>query len=191
MAHDEGNPAMSMTNAPSIAPSIAPATAEHEELLATLEHHRGFLRHTIAGLSDEQAGLRPTASELSIGGLVKHVTAMEEGWVRFVVEGTQAMVFDWTPEAIAARVAEFTMLPDDSVESLLVRYAAVAARTEAVIRALPDLGMSHPLPEAPWFEPGASWSVRRVLLHLLAETAQHAGHADILRETLDGQKTMG
>lgn len=187
MAHDEGNPAMTTTS-PS---SIAPATAEHEELLATLAHHRGFLRHTIGGLTDEQAGLMPTASELSIGGLVKHVTAMEEGWVRFIVEGTQAMVFDWTPEAIAAREAEFTMLPHDSVESLLARYADVAAHTEVVIRALPDLGMSHLLPEAPWFEPGASWSARRVLLHLLAETAQHAGHADILREALDGQKTMG
>ena len=56
---------------------------------------------------------------------------------------------------------------------------------------LPDLNLSHPLPEAPWFEPGASWSARRVLLHVIAETAQHAGHADIIRESLDGAKTMG
>ena len=55
----------------------------------------------------------------------------------------------------------------------------------------PDLDVSHPLPAAPWFEPGARWSLRRVLLHIIAETAQHAGHADIIRETLDGAKTMG
>jgi hypothetical protein len=54
-----------------------------------------------------------------------------------------------------------------------------------------DLDLSHPLPEAPWFEKGASWSARRVLLHVIAETAQHAGHADIIRETLDGSRTMG
>ena len=56
---------------------------------------------------------------------------------------------------------------------------------------LPDLDASHPLPEAPWFPPGAARSARRVFLHIIAETAQHAGHADILRESIDGQKTMG
>lgn len=50
-----------------------------------------------------------------------------------------------------------------------------------------DLDRSNPLPQAPWFEPGASWSVRRVALHLLAEISQHAGHADIIRESIDGK----
>ena len=54
-----------------------------------------------------------------------------------------------------------------------------------------DLDLEHPLPEAPWFEQGVSWSVRRVALHLIAEISQHAGHADIIREALDGQRTMG
>ncbi|GAA5004177.1 hypothetical protein GCM10025734_42240 [Kitasatospora paranensis] len=67
----------------------------------------------------------------------------------------------------------------------------MAARTDAFVAAAPDLDAAHPLPEAPWFEPGAAWSVRRVLLHVVAETAQHAGHADIIRESLDGAKTMG
>jgi len=56
---------------------------------------------------------------------------------------------------------------------------------------LPLLDASQPLPDAPWFEPGARWSARRVFLHVIAETAQHAGHADIIRESLDGAKTMG
>jgi hypothetical protein len=67
----------------------------------------------------------------------------------------------------------------------------IARRTDEIVATLPDLGLSHPLPEAPWFEKGASWSVRRVLLHVIAETAQHAGHADVIRETLDGSRTMG
>lgn len=56
---------------------------------------------------------------------------------------------------------------------------------------MPDLNTTQPLPEAPWFEQGARWSVRQVILQVIAETAQHAGHADIIREALDGQKTMG
>ncbi|MFB9852613.1 DUF664 domain-containing protein [Micromonospora andamanensis] len=68
------------------------------------------------------------------------------------------------------------------------RWRAVPTRWRAT---LPDLDADHPLPEAPWFEPGARWSARRVLLHILAETSQHAGHADIIRETIDGAKSMG
>jgi hypothetical protein len=83
------------------------------------------------------------------------------------------------------------MLEGETLTGLLDRYDEVARRTEEIVLGLPDLDVSHPLPEAPWFEPGARWSARRVLLHLVAETAQHAGHADILRESLDGAKTMG
>uniref|UniRef100_UPI000EF55DC2 mycothiol transferase n=1 Tax=Streptomyces sp. E5N298 TaxID=1851983 RepID=UPI000EF55DC2 len=57
--------------------------------------------------------------------------------------------------------------------------------------ALPALGVPPPLPKAPWFEADTEWSARRVLMHVIAETAQHAGHADIIRETLDGAKSMG
>ena len=56
---------------------------------------------------------------------------------------------------------------------------------------LPSLDQEYALPEAPWFEPGASWSVRRCIVHIVAETAQHAGHADIIRESIDGRKSMG
>lgn len=57
------------------------------------------------------------------------------------------------------------------------------------MRTLPDLEVSHPLPDAPWNEPGARHSARRVLIHIVAETTQHAGHADILRESIDGRTT--
>ena len=56
---------------------------------------------------------------------------------------------------------------------------------------LPDLNATHPLPRAPWHPAGGQWSARRVLLHIIAETAQHAGHADITRESLDGARSMG
>lgn len=79
----------------------------------------------------------------------------------------------------------------ETLAGLLEEYAAVAEETERVVTGLPDLDASQPLPEAPWFPEGARWSVRQVLVHLIRETAQHCGHADIIRESLDGQKTMG
>jgi hypothetical protein len=87
--------------------------------------------------------------------------------------------------------AVFRMQPGETLAGVLDHYAEVARRTEELVRSLPDLDVSHPLPEAPWFEPGARWSARRTLLHIIAETTQHAGHADIIRESLDGARTMG
>jgi len=74
---------------------------------------------------------------------------------------------------------------------VLENYAQVARQTEELVAQLPDLEAAHPLPPARWFEPGARWTARRVLLHMIGETAQHAGHADIIRESLDGAKSMG
>jgi hypothetical protein len=74
---------------------------------------------------------------------------------------------------------------------VLADYAEAAMRTDELVRTLPDLNATQPLPSAPWFPPGARWSARRTLMHIITETAQHAGHADIIRESLDGAKTMG
>lgn len=179
--------------------------AERADLLATLTRHRGFLVQTLHGLSDEQAAIRPTVSQLCLGGLVKHVAATERQWVDFAVRGAQSFgpevdwsAVDWADlEAneqvagmFAERAATFVMGPGETVAGILADYETVAADTERIVAGL-DLDVSYPLPSAPWFEPGAEWSVRRALLHMIAETAQHAGHADILRETIDGAKTMG
>ncbi len=168
--------------------STEQATGERADLLATLAEHRGFLRLTVQGLTDEQASQRPTVSELCLGGLIKHVAGTEEGWVDFVIEGAAAMAGgdDWSKHAMG-----FQMLPGETLVVLLERYAAVARRTDELVATLPDFDLSHELPRAPWFEPGARWSARRVLTHIIAETAQHAGHADILRESIDGAKSMG
>lgn len=165
-------------------------TTEQADLLATLATHRAFLRHTVEGLDDGQANGRTTVSELTLAGILKHVTRGEERWTDFIVRGPDA-IGDFSPEAIASHVESFQLLAGETVAGLLARYDEVAHTTEELVRNLPSLDVSHPLPVAPWFEPGVRWSARRVLVHVLAETAQHAGHADIVREALDGQKTMG
>lgn len=179
--------------------------AERTDLLTALANARSALVKTTSGLSDEQAGERPTVSALCLGGLVKHVASIEEMWLRFVVEGPSAMRYDlpegvtWAefaagtarefPQWAIDHQAAFRMLPGDTLAGVLARYEEVAARTAEVIADVPDLSAAHPLPEAPWNEPGAVRSARGVLAHLISETAQHAGHADILREALDGQKS--
>ncbi|NGN94117.1 DinB family protein [Nocardioides sp. KC13] len=170
------------------APATSTSARERSDLLETLAKHRGFLRFAVRNLTDEQARLTPTASELSLGGLVKHVAATERGWADFIVRGPVAQ--ELTPEKFAEFAADFLLAEDETLDGVLARYEEVAAATDELIRTV-DLDADHPLPEAPWFEAGARWSNRRAFAHILAETAQHAGHADIIRETIDGQKTMG
>ena len=84
----------------------------------------------------------------------------------------------------------FRMLPGETLAALLDDEAKAGRELDRLLAELPSLDLSHPLPEAPWYEPGASWTARMVLLHVIAEISQHAGHADIIRESLDGAKTM-
>lgn len=163
---------------------------ERSDIIATLQARRRFLRRTVEGLDDEQAARRTTASALCLGGIVKHVAWTEARWARFILEGPSAMGgFD--EAAMAAHADSFRMADGETLAGLLDQYDGVAARTDDLVATLPSLDVSHPLPEAPWFPPNAHRSAREVFLHIMTETAQHAGHADILRETLDGQKTMG
>ena len=175
-----------------------PLTGERADLLDALHKHRGLFRVTVHGLSDEQARTRSTVSELTLGGLIKHVTQVEENWASFVVDGpAEQPDIDWAnvdwsnPPAEVAKYADgFRLLEGETLASVLEEYDAIAAATDALVATV-DLDSSQPLPEAPWFTPGARWSARRVFTHILAETAQHAGHADIIREAIDGQKSMG
>lgn len=158
---------------------------ERTDLVADLAKHRGLLRRTVEGITEEQARRRTTVSELTLGGLVKHVAEMERRWMRFAVGGAEAMdsePVDWA--------TQFELSADETLAGMLDAYAAAAARTDELVATL-DLDEVKDLPVRPWFRPGAQWSVRTVILHLIGETSQHSGHADIIREALDGAKTMG
>ncbi|HET6499457.1 MAG TPA: DinB family protein [Amycolatopsis sp.] len=174
-------------------PTTRDITGERADLLAMLAKHRHFLRFTTRDLTDEQAGRRTTASELCLGGLIKHVAAVERTWADFILNGPSAMddVTTMTEADWTRRADEFRLLPGETLAGVLAAYAEVAHRTDELVATLPELDAAQPLPKAPWFEPGARWSARRVLIHIIAETAQHAGHADIIRESLDGAKSMG
>ena len=176
----------------------ATLSGERADLLEALRKHRGFLRFAVKELTDEQARTRTTVSELTLGGLVKHVAQVEAQWATFMVEGAgSAPEIDWEsidwanpPAEVAAFADSHRLLDGETLEGALARYEEVARHTDDLVATV-DLDTVHALPTAAWFEPGATWSVRRAVLHILAESSQHAGHADIIRESLDGQKTMG
>lgn len=182
-----------MTSAQPAASAGPVITAEQADLLAELAAARGFLRYTTRDLTDDQARQRTTVSELTLGGLIKHVTAGERQWAQFIRSGPGAIRghAEMTDADWARRADGFRLLPGETLAGVLAEYEQAAAHTDEVVITTADLNAAHPLPEAPWFPPGTQWSARRALLHIIAETTQHAGHADIIRESLDGAKTMG
>ncbi|MEV8546018.1 DinB family protein [Streptomyces sp. NPDC051572] len=160
-----------------------PAEAQGDErgaLLAFIEEQRGGIRRALLGLTEEQAASKPSASELSLSGLLKHCAEVEQGWIARSKQEPPAVQRDETNWH-----ETFQLVDGETVESQLAYWEKVAAETEAYIRSAPSLDDTFPLPDQPWF-PKGSVSVRWVCLHLIRETARHAGHADIIRESLDG-----
>ena len=166
-------------------PGQAPAlTDERQLLLAYLAQQRDGIRYAAYGLADAQARLTPTAGSLSIGGLVKHVTDMERGWIDMVAQRNPRTVSD---DEQAAYEDNFRLGQQETLAEVMARFDEVAKETEAVI-AVTDLEQPVPVPKGvPWFPDDVdAWSVRWVLLHIIEEIARHAGHADIVREAIDG-----
>ncbi len=131
---------------------------------------------------------RPTTRAFDLAGLIEHVTATEAGHVRFAGGGAEAMHRNRGP---GAATRHWHLAPGETLTGVLSHYEEVARHTGELVATLPDLEAEHALPEASWYEPGARGSVRRVFLHVIAETAHHAGHAGIRRESIGAQSTLG
>jgi uncharacterized damage-inducible protein DinB len=163
---------------------------EQEGLLAYLAQMRYVLRLTAHGLSPEQlrAALAATArsatkraaSPLTVGGLIKHCASTEEGWISTIRREPQQIDY-------AAYEQNFRLADDETIDEVFARYDRAAEQTEKTVAEIGDLGYSVPVDKAPWNRSDVdSWSLRWVLLHLIQETARHTGHADIIRESVDG-----
>jgi hypothetical protein len=162
-----------------------PHQNEAELLLGFIAQQRDGLRYAAYGLTDDQARLMPTAGTLSIGGLIKHVTEMERSWMDTVLQRQrEASVEDQG----SSYEDGFRLLPGETLEGALADLAAAGAETEAIVRELADLDRPVPVPKGvPWFPQDLdAWSLRWVLVHLVEEIGRHAGHGDIVRESIDG-----
>ena len=159
---------------------VRPVDDERDGLLSYLAQMRYVLRLTAYGLTPEQLRATPTASPLSVGGLIKHCASTEEGWIDLVAGRPK-------PADYAHYEQHFHLTEGETVDEVLAEYDRVAAETE---KAVAQLDLGHPVPvdhSVPWNPKDVdNWSVRWVLLHLIQETARHTGHADIIRESIDG-----
>ena len=171
---------------PALAP---PVIGERDALRQFLAYQQAAFVAVAHGLTDDQARSTPTVSALSIGGLLRHVTGMQRSWMQRVAAAPEAPAPDERPfeQRAAEYQNEYVMTADETLADLLGRYRA---QNDAALRLVDtaDLDAAVPVPrDAPWFPRDVdAWSVRWVFLHVISELARHAGHADIIRESIDG-----
>lgn len=163
----------------------APMT-EAEALAAYVDEQVEAIINAAHGLNDEQARLRPCRSALSVGGLLKHATFVLRGNAdRLEADGSGNV--EITPEAVAAFAGSFALTDEETLEG--ARQALNQARESVKQRILStDPAAEAMAPPAPWhgrFE-ATPTTLRFLFLHLVEELARHAGHADIIREQIDG-----
>ncbi len=161
----------------------AAASDERTLLLAFLDDQRDGVVRKLEGLGAADARRRPTARGNSLISLVQHLGWVERWWVQAVFAG-EAPAFPWTD---ADPEADFRVSDDATVADTIAFYRAECRRSDEIIRAAASLderahgegsSLGDPLP------------LRHIVLHLIEETARHAGHADITRELIDGSTGM-
>lgn len=171
---------------PALAP---PVTDERSALREFMAFHQSAYFAVAYGLTDEQARSSPSASALSIGGLVKHVTRMQGSWMTRVAAAPDTPTKDPRPpdEIAKAFGDQHVMRSDETLDGLLRAFEEQNATSLRLVETT-DLGAAVPVPrDVPWFPKDLeAWSVRWVVLHVINELARHAGHADVVRETIDG-----
>ncbi|HUR49995.1 MAG TPA: DUF664 domain-containing protein [Acidimicrobiales bacterium] len=142
---------------------------EHELYLDWLGYLRRAVIRKVDGLSDEQARWTPDGALISLLGILNHLAHVEWRWVDGSIRG----------EEVHRHEAEFTPGPELTVAAAVAAYRVRATATDSAVRSMP---LDTPTRE------GFGTDLRWVLLHLINETARHAGHADATRELLDGTK---
>ncbi|WP_432562103.1 DinB family protein [Kineococcus sp. SYSU DK003] len=163
------------------------APALHDEstsLRHQLDAQLSALHACVLGLTEEQVRATPCRSVLSVGGLLKHVTHGMRGAITRLTGGT---VPAYDEAVYAAYQRSFTLTGDESGHSVLADFEQVRQEFLAVVaEADPDTELLEP--PSPWYGIPDARPVRTryLLLHLVEEFARHAGHADIVREQLDG-----
>lgn len=148
---------------------------ERASLAAFLDHYRAIMKAKVAGLSDADARRSFVPTGTSIGGLLKHLRWAEQSWF---CRGVAGIPVDRLP-ARPPHEVEFRMTDGETVAGLIADYDAQCAMSR-------EIAAAHEMTHTFAHRRGGEVSLRWVYLHMIEETARHAGHADILREQIDG-----
>lgn len=189
-------------------PFLTADVTDERDALATFAHQQIHqLATTLHGVDRKQLAATPTASAFSLGTLARHGIRVAQDVLvgirsapdrpELPSEVSAAGSDSWSAEDGAEDSWDAeedsedswgdvdALRPDDDADTLIAELEQVAAEIAQAIRAAhPDTEV--PVPDVPWFATATRWTVRWCALHLIEEFARHAGHADILRETLDG-----
>jgi hypothetical protein len=159
--------------------ALAARGGERETLEAFLDYHREAVIGKVSGVSDADARKRLVPSLSTLGGIVKHLRWVEQHWFEHILHGTSSDELPVPPYTDDDPDGDFRVEPDDTVQDLIRAYTRQCERSRAtaVGHDLADTGRHRLLGEV---------SLRWIYVHMIEETARHAGHVDILREQLDG-----
>ncbi|MFF4126296.1 DinB family protein [Microbispora rosea] len=168
-----------MATLPSTEPAQAVVRAATADERQVLEAFLDFLRATVVrkaqGLSEQDVRRRHVPSSTTLAGLVRHLTVVERNWFGRVLTQDQATA----PPTEEDAERSFAVGDDDTIESLIAAYEQACAESRRIAARLP---LDHEVPH----EEIAALSLRWIYIHMIEETARHAGQADILRELTDG-----
>ena len=149
-----------------------PVADELTGLGAFLDAQRASVLGKSEGLTDEQATSRPTVSEFSMLTLIKHLAFVERRWFQLEIARRDVPGL-WPPPD----EREFEIEPGDTMAGIRALYEGIIEENNAILAGVPELDSVS----------GNGMNRRFVLFHLLEELARHAGHADIIRESIDGR----
>jgi uncharacterized damage-inducible protein DinB len=153
---------------------------ERATLLGFLDYQRATFAWKCAGLSDEQLRVSLPPSPMTLGGMMKHLAVVEDWWFTEVV-GEQPTPEPWAAvDWVADRDWEWHTASYETGNDLRSTWQASVDRSRAVVQGVTDLGEVHPARRE-------RMSVRWVVTHMIEEYARHNGHADLIRESIDGQ----
>lgn len=154
-----------------------PAAGPEKEMLEVfLDFQRDTLLWKVSGLTAEQLTQVRTPSGMTLLGIVKHLAYVERNWFqnRFLARELPVPWTDGDPDG------DFRVEPGETAESVIAFYRAEVAESKRIVADTESL-------ETIALHLGRPHSLRRILIHMIEETARHNGHADLLREQTDGQ----